>query len=140
MTENTIPEVVESAEPSRVDALEAELARLRAERAAVEKVAPELSMRERSPIKPQDHKPADHEKVAFEFRGETYEVDARFSRDVRTAAMFNKNDFETAISKMIGADGYEALLTSLEDEDGFVDAELLGGWVNAFFDKAGAKN
>ena len=138
MTENT--------EKTREE-LEAELAALReavqespAAEFAAEETVRRLSTREQSPVKPQDHKPANGETITFEYRGETYEVDARFSRDVRTASLFNKNEFEAAITKMIGADGYEALLTSLEDEDGFVDAELVGGWVNTFFEKAGAKN
>ncbi|MBC9953235.1 hypothetical protein ICM05_01050 [Leucobacter sp. cx-42] len=98
------------------------------------------STRELSPRKPDDHQPKNGHMISFEFRGQAFEVDARYARDIRTGMQFKNGDIDVAISRMIGKQGFEDLLTLIADEEGFTDGEDLAAWFELFFEKAGAKN
>lgn len=117
-----------------------ELDRLVAARETAKLAEREATTRELSPRKPDDHQPKNGQMIEFDFRGETYSVDARHSRDIRTGLLFQNGKPDGAIIRMIGEEGFEKLLTSMEDEDGFTEGEELASWVEAFFEKAGAKN
>ncbi|QAB17134.1 hypothetical protein Leucomu_03635 [Leucobacter muris] len=129
--------MAENTQMSREE-LEAELARRNTPETTPE--PPAQSTRERSPIKPQDHKPADHEKVTFEFAGETFTMDARAPKDSRVFLSVRKGDLEPAIIRMTSAEDLERLLKAIEDEDGWSDMEQLGKFVDAAHEAAGTKN
>ncbi|MBC9954946.1 hypothetical protein ICM05_09880 [Leucobacter sp. cx-42] len=98
------------------------------------------STRELSPRKPDDHQPKNGHMISFEFRGERFQIDARFARDINTSMQFKNGELDVAISRMIGAEGYKNLVELLADEDGFSDTNDLAEWFSSFYEKAGAKN
>lgn len=98
------------------------------------------STRDRSPRKPTDLAPALKDKLSVEFAGETYEFDVRAAKDSRTMFALYANDFQAVLTRVVGEDGLERAVTSLEDEDGYSDFEKLSEFVKVIFEKAGSKN
>lgn len=126
----------EKTEPTRAE-LEAEIETLRARKSAY---VDELSTRDRSPIKPQDHQRPIKEPRTVEFAGETYTFDVRAAKDTRTMFALRGDDMETVLKRVIGDDGLERALKSLEDEDGYSDFEKVAELVGAIYEQAGTKN
>ena len=124
-------------EQQRVADLEAEIEALRAQKS--EDVA-ELSTRDRSPIKPQDRQRPIKEPRTVEFAGETYTFDVRAAKDTRTMFALRADDMETVLTRVIGEEGLERALKSIEDEDGYADFEKVAELVGAIYEQAGAKN
>lgn len=96
--------------------------------------------RSKSPKKPADHKPAKDHTINIQFAGEKYEFDVRAASDTRTMFALRKEDLETVLIRVIGKDGLDRAIKSIEDEDGFSDIEKLLDFVNAIYEKVGAKN
>lgn len=141
MTETT--HTPETADTSKTrEELEAEILALRAEQAApaADEAAVELSTRDRSPIKPQDHKPKISQPATVTFLGETYTFDRREPTNPPTFFALNRGDMETVLTRLVGEDGLARAIKSTEDDDGFGNVEKLGDLVNAMFEEAGAKN
>lgn len=119
--------------------LEAKLAEMNEQMEARE-AAPTLSTRDRSPVKPQDHKPASEHAVTFDFEGEKFTVDVRAIRDTRTMFALRKEDMETVLLRTLGEKGTERAIKAIEDEDGYSDSIRLAELVQIMYEKAGAKN
>ncbi|QAB17486.1 hypothetical protein Leucomu_05720 [Leucobacter muris] len=131
--------MTETTEKSREE-LEAELERLRTNRAAVEKVAPAPSTREQSPAKPADYQRGKQDTIRVSLSGEEFEIDARAPKHIPTMFALRQNDFETVLRNLLGADGLDRALKALEDEDGYSDFDTLAEWVGDIYEKAGSKN
>lgn len=117
--------------------LEAEIEALRAQKSA--DVA-DLSTRDRSPAKPQDRQRPIKEPRHVEFAGESYTFDVRAAKDTRTMFALRADDMETVLTRVIGEEGLERALKSIEDEDGYADFEKVAELVGAIYEQAGAKN
>lgn len=132
--------MTEATEKTREE-LEAEIAALRA--AAEEK--PVTSTRERSPIKPQDHKPAD-EVFKHTFYGVEVEVQKRLLRDWRLQRMIGrtqKGDIDAAASILdflIGAEKHEQIIEAIIEQDGWCDSDKIGELTKDLFEAVGAGN
>lgn len=96
--------------------------------------------RAKSPKKPADHKPAKDHAINIQFAGEKYEFDVRAASDTRTMFALRKEDMETVLVRVIGEDGLHRAIKSIEDEDGFASFEKLADFVQAIYEKVGAKN
>lgn len=96
--------------------------------------------RAKSVKKPADHKPASDTSVSVEFSGETYEFDVRAAKDARTMFALRREDMETVLIRVVGEDGLDRALSSIEDEDGYADFADLSELVKTIYEKAGAKN
>ncbi len=90
--------------------------------------------------KPEDHKPKLKDPIVVEFHGERFEVDGRAPKDTRALFALRSNDTETALTRLIGAEGVERAIAAIEDQDGFADIEDLLELVGAIYEKAGSKN
>ncbi|UOQ56072.1 hypothetical protein MUN78_10185 [Leucobacter allii] len=123
-------------EKQRVAEMEAELAALRARDAAPEKVAPELSTRDRSPITPQDHKPAAAEAVQVEFEGITFTATRGKLGSLRVLDLLERNQIATALRTLVGDEKFEEFLTRFPD----ADAEMAGKMLEAIAKAVGAGN
>ncbi|MEV8339210.1 hypothetical protein [Leucobacter sp. NPDC077196] len=126
--------MTETTEKSREE-LEAELESLRAQSSA-----PAIATRDRSPLKPSDHRPPIKQPRTVEFAGESYTFDVRAAKDANTMFALQRNDFETVLVRVIGADGLKRALESTADEDGFSDFEELAELTAALYKAADSKN
>ncbi|KAM9866752.1 hypothetical protein ACIFOC_00444 [Leucobacter aridicollis] len=118
-------------------ALDAEIERLRAEKEKreLELHAPE-STRDRSPAKPQDHKPADADLVTIEHAGVTFTTTRGSLGSLRTLDMLERNQITSALRRVIGDKSFEEFL----DKNPDAGAEQAGELLNAIAEKVGAKN
>lgn len=96
--------------------------------------------RAKSAKKPADHKPSEKDAVEVSFAGEDYTFDVRAATDTRTMFALRKEDMETVLVRIIGEDGLEKAIKSIEDEDGYADFKKLADFVSEVYEKAGAKN
>lgn len=96
--------------------------------------------RAQSPKKPTDHQPKAGEMVTVTFRDKDYTFDARHTKDSRTLLSIRKGALDEAIARMLSPKDFEAILTSIEDEDGFSELDELGEFIDAAFEAGGAKN
>lgn len=127
----TNPEHTTSPEPEESrEAMEAELARLRALEAA------ELSTRDRSPVKPQDHKPAADEVKTVEFGGVTFKAARNAFNKLATLDLLERGMINTAIRRVVGDETYTEFLEKNPD----ADEETAGKLLEALIDQVGAKN
>ncbi|MGO3297052.1 MAG: hypothetical protein ACTILN_15405 [Marinobacter sp.] len=96
--------------------------------------------RAKSVNKPADHQPKKETKVAIKFAGESYEFDVRAAKHTPTMFALRKDDMETVLINVVGEDGLERAIKSLEDEDGYSDFEKLAELVKEIYEAAGQKN
>ena len=124
--------------------LEAEIAALRAKDTTAS--APALSTRDRSPVKPQDHKsPADdvHE---LEFVGVKVRVQARMLNDWRLQRMIGRSqagDMDAPariLDFLIGPDKHDAIIDALVERDGWCDENAIGDITKQLFEELKAGN
>ncbi|MBK0420156.1 hypothetical protein JD276_14050 [Leucobacter sp. CSA1] len=116
--------MTEIVEPSREE-LEAELAALRAQ-----------STRDRSPVKPADHKPGKSDLVKVEYKGVEFEVKAGGMSSLRVLDALERNQFTTALRYLVGDQSFDRFLVDVPD----ADAEDAGKLLELIAEKAGAKN
>ena len=123
MTENIeSAEVVEKTD--REKELEAQLAALKS--AAYEpKNEVEQSTRDRSPVKPQDHKPAKGEIVDVHFMGSTFKVIKGSLTRLSTMDLLEQGMVSTALAKLVGRTAYSEFLEKNPEADEKTAGELL---------------
>lgn len=127
--------MTETTEKSREE-LEAELESLRAQKTAVTKVAPELSTRDQSPVKPQDHKPGASAPVEVEFGGVKFTAARGAFNKLATLDLLERGMVNTAIRRVVGDVAYSEFLEKNPD----ADEETAGKLLEALTDQVGAKN
>lgn len=116
MTENVV-------EPTREE-LEAKLAEMDAKLTAAEVSRGELSTRDRSPVKPQDHKPKAENLLdstqTVTYKGESFEVDFAGLDDADLFGQDQSNPFvqAQAVKNVLGDEGYLRLCDLVRDESG----------------------
>lgn len=125
--------------------LEAELAALRAQQNTVEKVAPELSTRDRSPVKPQDRKPKAElkdGKAEVEYEGELFEVDFEALDDAELFGKDETNPFvqAQAVKSVLSEDGYLRLCDVVRGPDGRAKMSAVQEAFGKLMETAAAKN
>lgn len=116
--------------------MEAELAELRADRDRANAEAGAVSTRDRSPVKPEDHKPAEADLVTVEHGGVTFETTRGSLGSLRTLDLLERNQITTALRRVIGDEKFEEFL----DKNPDAGAEEAGDLLNAIAEKVGAKN
>lgn len=135
MTETTdhSPAAIEADE---LDELRAKVRELEARDAQIEHAEAALSTRDRSPAKPQDHKPADADLVMIEHAGVTFTTTRGSLGSLRTLDMLERNQITSALRRVIGDKSFEEFL----DKNPDAGAEQAGELLNAIAEKVGAKN
>lgn len=130
-------------ETEELDELRAKVRELEARDAHAE---PTLSTRDRSPIKPQDHKPADTETIKLTFHGVDVEVQRRLIKDWRMVRLIGRTqngDMSAAgeiLDFLIGAESLDKIVTNIIEADGWCDAEKIQDITEELFEALGAGN
>lgn len=114
--------MTETTEPTREE-LKAEIEALR-------------STRDRSPVKPTDHKPADEDTVSVEYDGTTFTVRKGILSSLKVLRPLEKNHLVTALEAILGEDAFNDFL----EKNPEADAEDAGKIFELIVEKAGAKN
>lgn len=92
--------------------------------------------REKSVKKPSDHKPASDTLVSIEYGGVEFEVKAGAMGRLRVLDALERNQFMTALRRMVGDAKVDEYLDKNED----ADAEDAGKLLELIAERAGAKN
>lgn len=92
--------------------------------------------RAKSAKKPADHKPAKTDTVAVEFKGITFDVEAGALTSLRVLDLLERNQFTTALRRIVGDEDFERFLDNVPD----ATAEDAGSLLERIAEAAGAKN
>jgi len=114
--------------------LEAELARRETSEKPAEQA--DRTTRERSAIKPQDHKPAAAEIQIVEHGGVTFEVTRNVLDDLRTLDMLERGMITSSLRRIVTDKKFEEFL----EKNPGANTEAAAALLEAITDKVGAKN
>jgi hypothetical protein len=101
-------------------------------------------------IKPEDVKmPEDHklevQDTTVEFNGEQFTIKGKALKDYRMLVMLKKVEKDASalpdvLTKLLGEEQHERMINTIEDEDGFVDLEIVADFLRKLMQEAGRKN
>lgn len=108
--------------------------------------AVELSTRDRSPVKPQDHKPAETEVINLTFYGVGVEIQRRLIKDWRMVRLIGRsqnNDMSAAseiLDFLLGVEAHDQIIANIVEADGWCDAEKIETITTELFEALDAGN
>lgn len=133
-------------EATELDDLREKVRELERRDAQVEMVEPTLSTRDRSPVKPQDHKPAETEVINLTFYGVDVEIQRRLIKDWRMVRLIGRsqnNDMSAAseiLDFLLGVEAHEQIIANIVEADGWCDAEKIETITTELFEALDAGN
>jgi hypothetical protein len=130
-------------EAEELDELRAKVRELEARDALAE---PTISTRDRSPVKPQDRKPADTDTVKLTFYGVDVEIQRRMYKDWRMVRMIGRTqngDMSAAgdiLDFLLGAEAHDQIVENIIEEDGWCDSDKFQDITKELFEALDAGN